>query len=163
MTGAGSSSRRNRSRRSAALDQAQIFCQHHLSQVLEQKKRSHKSVKKYWAGTQSNNSSLSATMIMMMMRSLVGWLVGWLDFMAYQPVEVIKCQILFIHIYWKYMICPWCNGYRRRKWIRRHEFKSWTRLIAFHIALIPLRKAWIQLFFLQLWLNIRTDYVLQPW
>ena len=41
--------------------------------------------------------------------------------------------------------CPWCNGYRRRKWIRRHEFKSWTRLIAFHIALIPLGKVWIQL------------------
>ena len=36
--------------------------------------------------------------------------------------------------------CPWCNGYRRRKWTRRHEFKSWTRLIAFHIALIPLIK-----------------------
>ena len=34
--------------------------------------------------------------------------------------------------------CPWCNGYRRRKWTRRHEFKSWMRLIAFHIALIPL-------------------------
>ena len=38
---------------------------------------------------------------------------------------------------------PWCNGYRRRKWTRRHEFKSWTRLIAFHIALIPLGKVWI--------------------
>ena len=37
-------------------------------------------------------------------------------------------------------ICPWGNGYRRRKWTRRHEFKSWTRLIAFHIALIPLGK-----------------------
>ena len=22
--------------------------------------------------------------------------------------------------------CPWCNGYRRRKWTRWHEFKSWT-------------------------------------
>ena len=22
------------------------------------------------------------------------------------------------------MRCPWCNGYRRRKWTRRHEFKS---------------------------------------
>ena len=30
-------------------------------------------------------------------------------------------------------LCLWCNGYRRRKWTRRHEFKSWTRLIAFHI------------------------------
>ena len=43
-----------------------------------------------------------------------------------------------------YKTCPWCNGYRRRKWTRRHEFKSWTRLIAFHIALIPLGKVWIQ-------------------
>ena len=33
-----------------------------------------------------------------------------------------------------------------RKWTRRHEFKSWTWLIAFHIALIPLGKVWIQLF-----------------
>ena len=36
--------------------------------------------------------------------------------------------------------CPWCNGYRRRIWTRRHEFKSWTTLIAFHISLIPLGK-----------------------
>ena len=53
--------------------------------------------------------------------------------------------------------CPWCSRYRRRNWTRRHEFKSWTRLIAFHIALIPLGKVWIQLFSLQLWLNSRTD------
>ena len=53
--------------------------------------------------------------------------------------------------------CPWCNCYRRRKWTRRHEFKSWTKLIAFHIALIPLGKVWIQLFSLQLWVNSRTD------
>ena len=50
----------------------------------------------------------------------------------------------------------WCNGYRRRKWTRRHEFKSWTRLIAFHIALIPLGKLWILLFSLQLWVNSRA-------
>ena len=53
--------------------------------------------------------------------------------------------------------CPWCNGYRRRKWTRRHGFKSWTRLIAFHISLIPLGKVWIQLFSLQLWVNSRAD------
>ena len=58
---------------------------------------------------------------------------------------------------------PWCNGYRRRKWTRRHEFKSWTRLIAFHIALIPLGSVWIQLFSLQLWVNSRADWILQPW
>ena len=34
------------------------------------------------------------------------------------------------------MLYMWCNGYRRRKWTWRHVFKSWTRLIAFHIALI---------------------------
>ena len=55
------------------------------------------------------------------------------------------------------MRCPWCSGYRHRKWKRRLEFKSWTRLIAFHIALIPLRKVWIQLFSLQLRVNSRTD------
>ena len=49
--------------------------------------------------------------------------------------------------------CPWCIGYRRRKCTRRHEFKSWTRLIAFHIALIPLGKVGIQLFSLQLWVK----------
>ena len=27
-------------------------------------------------------------------------------------------------------------GYRRRKWTRRHELKTWPRLIAFHIALV---------------------------
>ncbi len=35
--------------------------------------------------------------------------------------------------------CPWCNGNRRWISTRRHEFKSWTRLIAFHIALVPLK------------------------
>ena len=59
--------------------------------------------------------------------------------------------------------CSWCNGYRHRKWTRRHEFKSWTRLIALHIALIPLGKVWTQLFSLQVWVNSRTDWVLQPW
>ena len=59
--------------------------------------------------------------------------------------------------------CPWCNVYRRRKWTRRHEFKSWIKLIAFHIALIPLGKVRIKLFSLQLWVNNRVDLVLQPW
>ena len=53
--------------------------------------------------------------------------------------------------------CPRCNGYGRRKWTRRHEFKSRTRLMAFHIALIPFGKVWIQLFSLQLWVNSRVD------
>ena len=59
--------------------------------------------------------------------------------------------------------CLLCNGYRRRKWTRRHEFKSWTRLFALHIPLMPLVKVWIQLFSLQLWVNSRADWVLQTW
>ena len=51
---------------------------------------------------------------------------------------------------------PWYDGYRRWKWRWQHEFKSWIKLIAFHIALIPLGKVRIQLFSLQLW----TDWVL---
>ena len=40
----------------------------------------------------------------------------------------------------KFRRCLWCNGYHHGKWTWGHEFKSWTRLITFHIALIPLRK-----------------------
>ena len=53
--------------------------------------------------------------------------------------------------------CPWCNGYRRRKWTRRYEFKFCLRLVAFHIALIPLGKVWIQIFSLKLWVNSWAD------
>ena len=73
---------------------------------------------------------------------------------GFTPVFLLHIPI-YIYIYiWRY---PLCNGYRRRKWTRRHEFKSWTRLIAFHIALIPLGKVWIQIFPLQLWVNSRAD------
>ena len=58
---------------------------------------------------------------------------------------------------WTNELGSWCNGYGRRKWTRWHEFKPWTRLITFHIALIPLGKVWIQLFSLQLWVNSATD------
>ena len=71
------------------------------------------------------------------------------------------CHCSFAKRYINTVLCiiclEWCNCYRRRKWTLRHEFKSCTRLIAFHIALIPLRKVWIQLFSLQLWVNSRTD------
>ena len=79
----------------------------------------------------------------------------------WKPLQAHQHQLVLLSFscLWR---CPWCNGYRRRKWTRRH-FKSWTRMIAFHIALIPLGKVWIQLFSLQLCLNIRTDCVLQPW
>ena len=33
-----------------------------------------------------------------------------------QPISISVVHLFF----WR---CPWCNGYRRRKWTRRHEFK----------------------------------------
>ena len=86
--------------------------------------------------------------------------ISFISFMQSISIPKVDEFVSQLHTYWR---CPWCNGYRRRKWTRRHEFKSWTRLIAFHIALIPLRKVWIQLFSLQLWVNSRADRVLQPW
>ena len=89
-------------------------------------------------------------------------LLCW-DFMGVQEEIALEeagfsCSVcLCIYIYIDIWRGLWCNGYRRRKWTRRHEFKSWTKLIAFHIALIPLGKVWIQLFSLQLWVNSRTD------
>ena len=50
------------------------------------------------------------------------------------------------------------NCYRRRKGTWRHEFKSRTWLIPFHIALIPLGKVWIQSFFLQISVNSWADW-----
>ena len=38
------------------------------------------------------------------------------------------------------------NSYRHRKWNQQPEFKSWTKLCAFHFVLIPLKKVWIHLF-----------------
>ena len=61
-----------------------------------------------------------------------------------------------------YRRCLWCNGYRRRKWTQRHEFKSWTSLTAFHIAQITLGKVRMQSFSLQLWVNSKVAWVIQP-
>ena len=40
----------------------------------------------------------------------------------------------------------WCNGCHFWKWTHRPEFRPWSRLIVFHITLIPLRKVGIQQF-----------------
>ena len=74
---------------------------------------------------------------------------------AGQPTQTYIQQLCEDTVSHRY---PWCNGYRRRKWTRRHKFKSWTRLVAFHIALIPLEKVWIQLFSFQQWVNSRADW-----
>ena len=46
-------------------------------------------------------------------------------------------QDLLPYLLFYYRRHSWRNGYHRRKWNRLPEFKSWTRLFAFHIALIP--------------------------
>ena len=40
-------------------------------------------------------------------------------------------------------VCMCDSYYHRRKWKWRPEFRSWTGLFGFHIALIPWEKVWI--------------------
>ena len=51
----------------------------------------------------------------------------------------------------------WCDSYCRKKWTQRTAIKPRMRLIVFHMALVPLRNVWIQLFSLQLWIHSRVD------
>ena len=89
--------------------------------------------------------------------SFFSWRFVYIYTYIYIYIYIRAPQFIYIYIYIYELRCPWCNYYRRSKWTRRHEFKSWTRLIAFHIALIPVGKVWIQLFSLQLWVNSRAD------
>ena len=54
------------------------------------------------------------------------------------------------------------NGYYHRKWKQHFEFKS-RRLFTFYFILMPLRKAWIHLFFSQLGVSCRAGMILQHW
>ena len=72
-----------------------------------------------------------------------------------------RCCLHFALLY--YPFCPWCIGYRYWKWTRWYEFKSWARLIAFHIVLILLGNVWIPSFSFQLYVNSKTDWVLLSW
>ena len=52
-----------------------------------------------------------------------------------------KHTYVYTYVYTQYIhTYPWCHGYRRRKWTPRDEFKPLTKLIAFHIVLIPFGK-----------------------
>ena len=42
---------------------------------------------------------------------------------------ILQIFFFFFVNYYKVWRCPCCSCYRRRKRTRRHEFKSWTRLI----------------------------------
>ena len=56
----------------------------------------------------------------------------------------------------------WFESYSCWKQTRQSKFKSWNRMFAFHMELISQGKAWIQLFSLQLCINIRVDWALWP-
>ena len=56
-------------------------------------------------------------------------------------------------------VCVW-RCWWRNKWIQLSEFRPWTRLLTFYIALIPLWSVWIQLFSLKVKMNSRTDFKL---
>ena len=58
-----------------------------------------------------------------------------------------KYENISIDIFWFLCTTSKRNGYRRRKYIRCPEFKSWTKLWVFHFAQIIFGKAWIHLFF----------------
>ena len=81
------------------------------------------------------------------------------DIVNFLLISLIYIYI-YIYIYIERERCPWGYCYRCRKWTRWHEFKSWMKLMAFHIALILFRKVWIQLFSFQLYLDSRVDWVL---
>ena len=88
-------------------------------------------------------------------------LQGWLILILFNIIHSLPLQLNGSKYYYLILIIQFdiggARGYCRRKWTRRHEFKSWTRLIAFHIALITLGKGLIQLFSLQRWVNSRAD------
>ena len=58
------------------------------------------------------------------------------------------------------MGCSKWNCYHYRTWNWWSEFKSWMRLLVFHISLMLLCKVWIHLYALQLWVNSRANWVL---
>ena len=54
----------------------------------------------------------------------------------------------------------WYNNYIHGRWTQPNEFKSWMRVFAFHFVLMHLKKAWIHLFFSELWVNSRVVWFL---
>ena len=85
--------------------------------------------------------------------------MSFLQWFSY--VHILKRFIWYIYIY------IYISGDRGiivivvGRWIRRPKFKTWMRLITFHIVLIHLKKVWIQLFSLQLWINSKTDWIFE--
>ena len=77
--------------------------------------------------------------------------------------EVVGMGIQF----WRGLLHLWRHSWHNgccccKKWSQGPEFKSWTRMFPFHIALTPLGKVWIQLFSSQLWVNSREDCTVWP-
>ena len=112
--------------------------------------------------TQTTNQQAQANIMMILSKAMVSSPDG--DMVFFKIVtEVFPGDSLGLHFFynlswlvslnihlpntreWYHIVncnrkCPWCNGYRRRKWARRHEFKSWTTLIAFSQSINTLGK-----------------------
>ena len=84
-----------------------------------------------------------------LLHNLVGYVLWHINHCRLLDAKFCLYIYIYIYIYISNMSNRLLRKNRRGKWTRRHEFKSWTRLIAFYIALIPLGKVWIQLFSLQ--------------
>ena len=97
--------------------------------------------------------------------SAIWWWWWWWYVCVCVCVRACVCVSVCLSLYLS--VCVWkrcrCYGYCRTKWTGRHEFKSWTRLFAFHRALIPLVKVWIQLFSLRLCVNSRAGCFIKLW
>ena len=73
----------------------------------------------------------------------------------YQELKCHKTQpayiytVGYVHIYANrdIRVHMGVNGYHHRTFNQLPQFKSWLRLVAFHVVLITLGKVWILLFF----------------
>ena len=98
-----------------------------------------------------------------------GFLTLRLIFLLQYKIELYFCKNVFF--YW-FMTClkictSWRhakrNFYHRRKWNRWPEVKTWTRPYRFHLALMHLRKAWVNVFFRLQWIYSRAVWDFKPW
>ena len=98
-------------------------------------------------------------------------------FYAYQrttlstKIWTVFAYILFVYC-WTRIILVNNNMWLVALFVKRLSFyemesmtrvQIWVMLFAFLIVLLTLGKIWIQLFFIHLWVNSRTDRVLLPW
>ena len=72
--------------------------------------------------------------------SVANWMVNcFILHKHFKCIALINLAILYffnwvIFIYKHFRNLAYCNGYHPRKWAQEYEFKSWTRMLAFHLT-----------------------------